>query len=104
MTKLKFIYLFFLSSLTLFGQDSISKKSDLIIRDGLFKTKNSNPIYIVNSRLVNESLLKELDPNSIEKIDVLKSQVATAIYGQNAQNGVIVITTKDISKKIKRTL
>jgi len=89
----------FLSSTILFGQDSILKKSDLVIRDASLNSNNSKPIYILNSYQVNEFLLKKLDPNSIEKIDVLKNQAATAIYGQKAQNGAIVITTKNISKK-----
>ena len=40
------------------------------------------------------SALDQLDPNSIETIEVLKGPSATAIYGSDAANGVIVITTK----------
>ena len=35
-----------------------------------------------------------LNPEDIEKLDVLKDASATAIYGPKASNGVIVITTK----------
>lgn len=35
-----------------------------------------------------------LNPDDIEQIDVLKDAAATAIYGAQAANGVIVITTK----------
>lgn len=35
-----------------------------------------------------------IDPNSIETIDVLKGPSAVALYGTDAANGVIVITTK----------
>lgn len=35
-----------------------------------------------------------INPNDIERIDVLKDASATAIYGVNGANGVIVITTK----------
>ena len=35
-----------------------------------------------------------LNPDDIDKIDVLKDASATAIYGPQASNGVIVITTK----------
>ena len=40
------------------------------------------------------SALDQLDPNSIETIEVLKGPSATAIYGSDAANGVIVVTTK----------
>jgi TonB-linked SusC/RagA family outer membrane protein len=40
------------------------------------------------------SPLSLIDPNDIESIDVLKDASATAIYGSQASNGVIIITTK----------
>jgi TonB-linked SusC/RagA family outer membrane protein len=40
------------------------------------------------------SALDQIDPNSIEKIEVLKGPSATAIYGSDAANGVIIVTTK----------
>jgi TonB-dependent SusC/RagA subfamily outer membrane receptor len=40
------------------------------------------------------SALDQIDMNSIETIEVLKGPSATAIYGSDAANGVIVITTK----------
>ena len=38
--------------------------------------------------------LASLNPNDIESIDVLKDASATAIYGSQASNGVVIITTK----------
>lgn len=40
------------------------------------------------------SPLDNIDPNSIEKIEVLKGPSAATLYGADAANGVIVITTK----------
>jgi TonB-dependent SusC/RagA subfamily outer membrane receptor len=40
------------------------------------------------------SALDQIDPNSIETIEVLKGPSAAAMYGSDAANGVIVITTK----------
>ncbi len=40
------------------------------------------------------SPLDQIDPNSIETIDVFKGPSAVALYGVDASNGVIVITTK----------
>lgn len=36
----------------------------------------------------------DIDPNNIESITVLKGAAATALYGSEAQNGAIMITTK----------
>lgn len=38
--------------------------------------------------------IQGLNPQDIERIDVLKDAAATALYGTQASNGVIVITTK----------
>ncbi|HEY9514037.1 MAG TPA: SusC/RagA family TonB-linked outer membrane protein [Gemmatimonadaceae bacterium] len=40
------------------------------------------------------SPLDYIDPNSIETIEVIKGPSAATLYGQDAANGVIVITTK----------
>jgi TonB-linked SusC/RagA family outer membrane protein len=40
------------------------------------------------------SRLDDIDPESIEKIEVLKGPSAATLYGSDAANGVIVITTK----------
>ncbi len=52
---------------------------------------NGNPIVLVDGFL---SSLEDLDPNQVKEISVLKDASATAIYGLQAANGVILITTK----------
>lgn len=42
----------------------------------------------------NPSRLDDLDPNTIEKIEVLKGAAAATLYGTEASNGVLIITTK----------
>lgn len=41
-----------------------------------------------------QSALNFINPNDIEKIEVLKDAAATAIYGARGANGVVIITTK----------
>ena len=50
----------------------------------------NNPDYV--NRIGNA--IAGLNPQDIERIDVLKDAAATALYGTKAANGVIVITTK----------
>ena len=50
----------------------------------------NNPDYI---NIVGNAIAG-INPQDIDRIDVLKDASATAIYGSNAANGVIVITTK----------
>ena len=45
--------------------------------------------------------ISDLNPKDIESIDVLKDASSKAIYGAQAANGVIIITTKSGKKTLK---
>jgi TonB-linked SusC/RagA family outer membrane protein len=47
--------------------------------------------------------LNSINPNDIESIDILKDAAAAAIYGAQAANGVIVVTTKSGPKRGQQT-
>ncbi|MBN2639167.1 MAG: TonB-dependent receptor [Bacteroidales bacterium] len=53
---------------------------------------SSNPLYVVDGVVMED--FQFLNPNDIERIDVLKDASATAIYGARGANGVIMVTTK----------
>lgn len=63
------------------------------IRGGNSITQSTSPLYIVDGFAM-EDALRMVDVNDIESIDVLKDASATAIYGAQGSNGVILITTK----------
>ena len=50
------------------------------------------PLYVVDGLIVPN--INNINPNDIEKIDVLKDAASSAIYGVRGANGVVVITTK----------
>ncbi len=56
-------------------------------------TNNSpDPLFLVDGFPVGS--IEYLNPNDIERIDVLKDAASAAIYGARGANGVILITTK----------
>ncbi|MBV4358737.1 SusC/RagA family TonB-linked outer membrane protein [Pinibacter aurantiacus] len=63
---------------------------------------NSAPLYVLDGVIIpspsdpgsGSNPLNTINPSEIESVDVLKDASATAIYGSQATNGVIVITTK----------
>jgi TonB-dependent SusC/RagA subfamily outer membrane receptor len=57
----------------------------------------NNPLYVVDG--VPQSNVSSIDPNDIDKIEVLKDASATAIYGSRGANGVILVTTKQNKEK-----
>ena len=76
-------------------------------RNSLFLS--TDPLYVVDGFIVNTPSapgngstfgspsidpLNSINPNDIESVAVLKDAAATAIYGSQGSNGVIIITTK----------
>ncbi len=76
------------------GGTSINASNDpLIVIDGVPVDNygipgSANPLNLIN-------------PNDIENITILKDASATAIYGNRAANGVIIITTKKAGARAK---
>jgi len=62
-------------------------------------TTKNKPLYVVDGVICAE--IKDIEPNSIESITVLKDQSATALYGEKGKNGVVIITSKKDSKNKK---
>lgn len=63
------------------------------VRGGTSLTQSNDPLYIVDGFPV--SSIQDIAPSDIASMDVLKDAAATAIYGAQGANGVIIITTKD---------
>lgn len=75
------------------GIASISAGADpLYVVDGIPITQDN--FLLGNSGAMNNNPLASINPDDIEKIDILKDAAATAIYGSRGANGVIIITTK----------
>ena len=63
---------------------------------------SNSPLYVIDGVIIppvsdpgsGSNPLNTINPAEIETIDVLKDASATAIYGSQATNGVVVITTK----------
>ncbi|WP_079242393.1 vWA domain-containing protein [Chryseobacterium indologenes] len=61
-------------------------------------------LFVVNGMVTKDEDFRKLDPKKIESMNVLKGVSATAIYGNKAANGVIVVTTKDPSRRERKRL
>jgi len=53
----------------------------------------NNNDYWSNQR-INSNGLVDINPEDIENISILKGAAASALYGSEAANGVVMITTK----------
>jgi TonB-linked SusC/RagA family outer membrane protein len=53
---------------------------------------DTNPLFVIDG--IVDADINSISPNDIESFQVLKDASASAIYGANGSNGVIIITTK----------
>ncbi|WP_242923760.1 SusC/RagA family TonB-linked outer membrane protein [Pontibacter liquoris] len=62
------------------------------IRGAISLTSDADPLYVVDG--VPTADPNDIDMNNVESVNVLKGPNATSLYGQRAEAGVVVITTK----------
>ncbi len=92
--------------------NNLGGSTNVVIRGITSLTGNNQALFVIdgvplNNSTANEVLLNsgdggydygnavsDIDPNSIETVNVLKGAAATALYGSRASNGAIIITTK----------
>ena len=70
--------------------------ADIRVRGYSSNGGNLSPLYIVDGLQVNS--IQYVDPSMIESIEILKDAASAAIYGAQAGNGVILVTTKSGSE------
>ncbi len=81
------------------AKDSINNKAYVLVSDSvIFRETGKNPLIILDGKVQPNSDINKINPNSIEKIEVLKNESATFVYGDAGKNGVILITSKNAIK------
>jgi len=82
------------------GQPGGTETSTLI--RGITTVNNSGPLYVIDGVQTRENISTLLNANDVESIQILKDAASAAIYGVEAANGVIIITTKMAGKQKTR--
>ena len=78
---------------------------DIEIRGKSSINSDTKPLYVVDGVMCDD--INWLNPQDIEKIDILKDASSTAIYGSRATAGVVMVTTKagtNVKKDTKATI
>ena len=96
-----------------------SGSSHVEIRGSSMLTGNNQPLYVVDGMPIDNTNfgsankdggydlgdgISSITPDDIENISVLKGPAASALYGSQAGNGVIMITTKKASSRKGQSL
>jgi len=74
------------------------RQAQIVIRGQSSATGNNNALVVVDGVYYDFDRFQDLDPNNIADINILKGLAASALYGQEGRNGVIIVTTKTSQK------
>ena len=82
-------------TLTVTTTDGDGKKTITYVQKSTEKTElPKDVLYIIDGKEMASGSMKDIDPNTIKSINVLKGASAEAKYGDKGKNGVIEIITK----------
>jgi len=63
-------------------------------QDIFSKSSLNKPLILIDGKEISDEDFSKIAPSSIESISILKDETAKNIYGEKANNGVIIISTK----------
>jgi TonB-linked SusC/RagA family outer membrane protein len=72
----------------------------VVLRGNRSFTGNNQALLVLDGIIVPLSQLNSINPNDIEDVNILKGANAAALYGSDASNGVIIVSTKRGSKGV----
>jgi len=75
-----------------------------IILRGFTNLSGTTPLIMIDGVQVQSDLLTDLDPNIVDRIEVVKGSAGGMLYGAQGGNGVIQIFTKRGAKNSKLTI
>jgi hypothetical protein len=82
-------------TLTVTTTDKDDKKTITFVQKHEEKTTlPKDVLYVIDGKEMESGSMKDVDPNTIKSINVLKGENAVKKYGDKGKNGVIEITTK----------
>jgi TonB-dependent SusC/RagA subfamily outer membrane receptor len=55
---------------------------------------HKEPLIVIDGKIDDSNILNTINPQDIDRVEVLKGVQATSIYGQRGVDGVIIILTK----------
>ena len=74
--------------------NGVNPDTRITLRGNRHLLASNQALVILDGVPVTASYLNSINPNDIENVQVLKGAGASAIYGNDASNGVMVVTTK----------
>jgi TonB-linked SusC/RagA family outer membrane protein len=74
--------------------NGVNPDTRITLRGNRHLLASNQALVILDGVPVSASYLNSINPNDIENVQVLKGASASALYGNDASNGVMIVTTK----------
>ncbi len=86
------------------GMETDAKgNTSMLIRGKGTIAAETTPLLVLDG-VIYSGQMTDINPNDIERVDVLKDASSAAVYGAQAANGVVLITTKKGAKNDRPTI
>jgi TonB-dependent starch-binding outer membrane protein SusC len=92
-----------LPGLTIGQTNRAGEEASINIRGTSTLNGNTSPLIIVDGLIFN-GRLSDINPSDVQSVDVLKDPSSKAIYGSQAANGVVLVTTKTGKTTLKPSI
>ena len=74
--------------------NGVNPQTQILLRGMRSISKSNEALYVIDGSIATQAAFNSLNPQDIESIDILKGANAAALYGADAGNGAVMITTK----------
>jgi len=79
--------------------NGVNPDTKITLRGNRHFLASNEALIVLDGAPVSATYLNSINPNDIENVNVLKGASAAALYGNDASNGVLIITTKQGTKQ-----
>lgn len=83
--------------------NGVNPNTRVVLRGNRSLLGNNEALIVIDGFPSDRGVLDRINPNDIESISVLKGANSAALYGSEATNGVVLVTTKTGQGKLKVT-
>ncbi|WP_052503424.1 SusC/RagA family TonB-linked outer membrane protein [Lacinutrix sp. Hel_I_90] len=86
------------------NSNGVAGGTRIVLRGNRSISGNNQALVVIDGAISDTTFLNALDPNQIDSVNVIKGAAGSALYGSQGSNGVIVVTTKKVTKGEKMTI
>ena len=83
--------------------NGVNPSNQILLRGVRSVSGNNSALIVIDGSVSSQGAFDDLNPNDVATISVLKGATAAALYGSNASNGALLVTTKTgkVGEKMK---